>query len=56
MMPTADQSAALKVRFKDFWKANGFDAKLPADLAKLSKKWPDEYGEAYEEYKEYGWE
>ena len=52
MMPTAEQSAELKGRFKDFFYGYGYDAPLPADLAELRGRYPLEWGEACEEYKE----
>lgn len=57
MKATAKQSSELKAKFKDYWKAHGgVTDNLPDQLQREATRFPLEYGEAYHEYLEYGWE
>lgn len=50
MMLTAEQSAELKGRFKDWFNDNGYDSLMSEELIALSDKYPLEYREACQEW------
>ncbi|WP_186214657.1 hypothetical protein [Burkholderia gladioli] len=54
-VPTEEESAALKVRFKDHFAKHGIDSALPPDLAAAKLGNPVEWDEACREFDEYGW-
>lgn len=49
-----NKSCKIKRAFKNFWKANGFDARLPYDLADTAKRFPNEHAEACQDWERYG--
>ncbi len=54
MMPTQDESAALKGEFKRHFRMQGYNAPLPPDLESKSREWPLDYGEACAEFERWG--
>lgn len=54
-VPTEEESAALKVRFKDHFAKHGIDSALPPDLEEAKLGYPVEWDEACREFDEYGW-
>lgn len=56
MKETAAESADLKVRLKNYFAVHGIDAPMPEALAREAHDFPQEYGEACEEFERWGWE